>query len=269
MLIKTKKEISQIKSNGQLIGEILMKLRNLCRPGLSTLEIDRLAEKMIGEAGGEPAFKGYKNHPAAVPFPTTICASINKELVHGIARRQAKLKEGDIFSIDIGMKWPAKAKGVYTDTAITFAIGNISPEIKKLLAVTKEALAVGIKAAKPGRSVAVIGRAIENYVKAQGAYAIVRDLVGHGVGHAVHEEPHVPNFYDPKLEKVILKPGMVIAIEAMLALGTDYRVKTKSDGWTIEMMSGELCAHFEHTVIITEKGNIVATRRPKEDEEII
>lgn len=249
------------------MGRILEDLAKLCKPGISTWEIDKAAEKMIGEAGGRPAFKGYKNRPSDEPFPSTICASINEELVHGIAKKEAILKNGDIFTIDIGMEWPytgpKDVEGYYTDTALTVQIGKIAPKTRELLRVTQESLEAGIKAIKPGNTVADIGKAIEDYVKSQGKYGIVRDLVGHGVGHAVHEEPRIPNFYDRSLDFFVLKPGMVIAIEPMVALG-GWRVTTATDGWTIVMADGSLSAHFEHTIVVTKSGNVVVTRRPSE-----
>ncbi len=267
MLIKTPEEIKKIKEGGQIIGRILDDLAKMCRPGISTWEIDLAAEKMITEAGGRPAFKGYKTRPSDKPFPSTICASVNEELVHGIAKKEAILKNGDIFTIDIGMEWPYTGpkdiEGYYTDTALTVVIGKIPPKTRELLRVTQESLERGIEAVKPGNTVADIGKAIEDYIKSQGKYGIVRDLVGHGVGHAVHEEPRIPNFYDRNLEYIVLKPGMVVAIEPMVSLG-GWRVTTASDGWTIVMADGSLSAHFEHTIIITKSGNIVATRRPSE-----
>lgn len=284
MLIKTPEEIKKIKEGGQIIGRILEDLAKMCKPGISTWEIDKAAEKMITEAGGRPAFKGYKNRPADPPFPSTICASINEELVHGIAKKEAILKNGDIFTIDIGMEWPAFQsaahpfgavapassagrpfiqQGFFTDTALTIPIGKIAPKARELLRVTQESLEAGIKAVKPGNTVADIGRAIEDYVKSQGKYGIIRDLVGHGVGHAVHEEPRIPNFYDRSLDFFVLKPGMVIAVEPMVSLG-GWRVTTATDGWTIVMADGSLSAHFEHTIVVTKSGNVVVTRRPSE-----
>lgn len=263
--IKNPEEIKQILTACKLTGEILEKLQNLTKPGMSTYEVDQLAEKMIKAAGGRPSFKGYTTSPNNAPFPSTICASVNEELVHAIATKEKVLKDGDIFTIDIGMEWPYKKgkPGFYTDTAVTFAIGKISSRIQDLMDVTRDSMWAGIRAAVPGNSVADIGKAVENYVKSKGKYGIVRDLVGHGVGHAVHEDPKVPNYYDPKLEKIKLKPGMVIAIEPMIALGT-WRVKVADDEWTILMEDNSMCAHFEHTVVITETGNIVATQRPSE-----
>lgn len=269
MLIKTQRDIENIKKNGQLMGKILADLELLCKPGVSAFEIDKQAEKMIRAVGGKPAFKGYKTHVADRPFPATVCISRNEELVHGIPKKSTIFKDGDIVTLDIGMAWPtgkAAQKGereVITDTAVTFAIGTIAPKTKKLLEVTKEALERGIKAVQPGNSVASIGAAIQDYVESQGKYGIVRDLTGHGVGYAVHEEPFVPNYYDSSLESIMLKPGMVIAIEPMISTG-GWKVHTMDDGWTIKMSDNSMSAHFEHTVIITEDGNVVATRRPEE-----
>src|SRR3989339_32589 len=276
--IKTKEEIKQILKGGKILGSILEKLAKAVRPGVSTLEIDQLAEKLIKKAGGKPAFKGYKGRKSDPPFPTTICACVNEELVHGIARADQKLKNGDVFSIDIGMEYPSPkfiksdgGRGYFTDTAITVIVGDgstalttsVPEKTRELMRVTREALEVGIGAAKPGNTVADIGRAIEQYVKSQGNYGIVRDLVGHGVGHAVHEEPRVPNYYDKDMEKWVLEPGVVIAIEPMIAI-SHHAIETAEDGWTVRMKDKSLCAHFEHTVIITEDGNKVATRRPAE-----
>lgn len=262
MLIKSAPELKEIEEGGKRLGEVLGKLGEFCHAGISTLEVDKKAEELILQLGGVPAFKGYKTSPHDPPFPATICASLNDELVHGIPSKNRILKDGDIFSIDIGMRWPGK-KGLFTDTALTVTIGKVSEKVDKLLDVTRESLERGIALAKPGSSVAGIGKAVESYVRSQGKYGIVRDLVGHGVGHAVHEDPQVPNYYDKKLESVILQPGMVIAIEPMIAIG-DWHVVSGDDGWTIRMADHSLCAHFEHTVIITESGNVVATRRVSE-----
>lgn len=267
MLIKTPEEIKLIKQGGKLMGEILEHLAKMCKPGVDIIEIDKMAEKMIIEVGGRPAFKGYKTRLTDTPFPATICASLNEELVHGIPKKGVILKDGDIFTIDIGMEWPYKGKGMgqgyYTDTAVTIPIGKISPKNRELLRVTQESLEEGIRVVKPGNTVADIGKAIEDYIKSQGKYGIIRDLVGHGVGHAVHEDPRIPNYYDRNLDYIILKEGMVIAIEPMVSLG-GWRVKTADDGWTILTSDGSLSAHFEHTMVITKSGCTVATRRPSE-----
>lgn len=266
MWTKTPEEMDWIDKGGKIMGEILDELAQKTKAGISTWQVDKWAEDRILEAGGKPAFKGY-TAGGAIPFPATICASINQELVHGIPSKKVILKDGDIFTIDIGMEYPVKnskfKKGFFTDTAITIPIGAIPAKTQELLRVTKEALEVGIKAVEINKSVASIGKAIEKYIKSQGKYGIVRDLVGHGVGHAVHEDPCVPNYYDPGLEDIMLVPGMVIAIEPMVALGT-WRVKLYDDGWTIGMSDKSLSAHFEHTIIIEKNGPKVATRRPSE-----
>jgi methionyl aminopeptidase len=266
MFIKDREAITQIKKGGKKLGAILNKLAKMSKPGISLLEIDKEAEKLIKKVGGRPAFKGYRSSPSDDPFPSTICASVNQELVHSSGKRKLKLKEGDIFSIDIGMEYPYKKnyRGFYTDTAITVAVGKISDETKKLMRTTYGALRAGINAVQPGNSVADIGKAIENYVKSQGKYGIIRDLVGHGVGYEVHEEPRIPNFYDKNLDNWILKSGMVIAIEPMISLG-GYKVKTGEDGWTIEMADNSLCSHYEHTIIVSDKGPIIATLRKGEN----
>ncbi|MFH1789593.1 MAG: type I methionyl aminopeptidase [bacterium] len=270
MHIKNKEAIQQIEKGGKILGNILSKLAKISKPGLSTWDIDQVAEKMIQQAGGRPSFKGYRNRPEESAFPSTICASINHQLVHACARKSARLKEGDIFSIDIGMEYPIKKnyRGFYTDTSITIIIGQAPDEVRDLLLVTKQALEEGIRAAQPGNSVADIGKAIEEYVKSQGHYGIVRDLVGHGVGYEVHEEPRIPNYFDKGLQDWKLKSGMVIAIEPMVSLG-DYKIATATDGWAIEMADSSLCAHYEHTVVIGKRGNKIVTRRPNEQKEII
>jgi len=274
--LKSKEEQKLIIEGGKIIGEILEKLAKLCQPGVSAFVIDKEAERMIRKAGGIPAFKGYHSHKNEPPFPSTICACVNEELVHGIATPEKILKDGDIFTIDIGMEWPkatssklkvykvikSKEKGYFTDTALTVVVGKVPEKTQQLLNVTKKALEIGIGAVKIGGTIADIGKAIENYVKPQG-YGIVRDLVGHGVGHAVHEEPRVPNYYDKSLENWIIEPGVVIAIEPMISMG-GHKVITADNGWSISMADGSLCGHFEHTVVVTEEGVVVATRRPGE-----
>lgn len=259
--IKTKEEIEKIKEGGKIIGEILENISKMAKPGISAWDIDAEAEKMILEVGGIPSFKGYKSKPSDPPFPSTICASKNEELVHGAATKDKVLNEGDIFSIDIGMRYPAEG-GYFTDTALTVPVGEIPEKTRKLLYATQKALEIGIEQCQVGNTVSDIGKAIQAYIEPQG-YGIVRDLVGHGVGHKVHEEPRVPNFYDRDLEKWKLEPGAVIAIEPMITIG-DYNIETADDGWSISTKDKSLNAHFEHTIIITEDGPVVATRRPAE-----
>ncbi len=264
--IKSTQDIQAIAEGGKLMGEILSALARMVKPGVSAWDIDRAAEEMIREAGGRPAFLLYQPHGMSVPFPATICASRNEEVVHGIPSKEKILHDGDVFTIDIGMEYPWKKKGdrgCYTDTALTVPVGTISKEAEDLLRVTREALAVGIRVCKQGNTIADIGRAIEQYVRSQGSYGIVRDLSGHGVGHAVHEDPWIPNFYVRELTSWKLEPGAVIAIEPMITLGRS-EVKTLSDEWTVATRDGRLSAHFEHTIIITDGDPVVATQRPHE-----
>lgn len=259
---KTKEEVDILRDAGQKMGVILAELEKMVAPGVSAWDIDMRAEQMILDVGGIPAFKGYRARSSDTPFPSTICASVNEEVVHGIATKEKILQDGDIFSIDIGMQYP-KDNGLFVDTALTVAVGDLHDETRQLIEVTREALEVGIRAVQPGSSVADIGKAIEEYVKSRGDYGIVRDLVGHGVGHAVHEEPRVPNYHDKDLEKWILEPGVVLALEPMITLGT-HKVQTADDGWSILSTDKSLSAHFEHTIVVTDSGVEVVTRRPSE-----
>lgn len=249
------------------MGQILDALIPLVRPGANAYDIDQVAERLIREAGGIPAFKGY-TAGGSIPFPSTICASVNAEVVHGIASKDKVLKDGDVFSIDIGMQWPAKSgegkkgNGFFTDTAVTVPVGTIPQEIRDLIDRTALSLEKAIEVCAAGNTVADIGREIEDYLRPFG-YGIVHDLVGHGVGHDVHEEPHVPNYYSEELEDWELLPGAVIAIEPMVTLGKSS-VVTAPDGWAIMTRDRSISAHSEHTIIITEDNPIVATRRPSE-----
>ncbi|MCF6276796.1 MAG: type I methionyl aminopeptidase [Candidatus Magasanikbacteria bacterium] len=266
--IKPKEVQDKLVKGGKILGEVLEKISKMAVHGISTAEIDKEAERLIKEAGGLPAFKGYGGDKYRKGFPGTVCVARNHELVHGVARDKDILKEGDIFSMDIGMQWPRKCgegenkNGYFTDTALTVAVGKIPEKTQGLMNVTKKALEIGIDKCRAGNKLSDIGEAIQDYVDPKG-YGIVRDLIGHGVGFHVHEEPRVPNFYDSSLKRIILKAGMVLALEPMITMGGGDIV-TADDDWTIETADKSLCAHFEHTVIITEGDPIVVTRRPLE-----
>jgi methionyl aminopeptidase len=266
--IKSKEEIKYLIKGGKILGEILDALIKMAVPGVSTFDIDEKAQKMIKESGGMPSFKGYKGSKNSEPFPSAICASIDEEVVHGIPKKEKVLKNGDVFGIDIGMQWPSNkglglnGNGFFTDTAATVCIGKSPKNSKKLVNTAYEALYLAISVCKSGNTVADIGREVENYVSKFG-YGIVRDLVGHGVGNNVHEEPHIPNYYNKDLEKWVLSPGVVLALEPMITLGT-YEVETAEDGWGIITKDRSISAHMEHTVVITEKDPIIATKRPSE-----
>lgn len=253
IIIKTQEQIDNIKEGGAILASVLDEVVKQVKPGITTHELDMKARALIFEHGGVPAFEGYQPDKHTSPYPCTLCTSVNEEVVHTPASEKRVLKEGDIISIDVGMKY----KECYTDMAKTVAVGSITKEEEALLEVTRKALNVGIQEVRPGASVYDIGRAIEEYVNPHG-YGIVRDLVGHGVGVDIHEDPAVPNFIMPGTEHIKLKEGMVIAIEPMLTLG-DYQIKVLSDDWTIVTRDGSKAAHFEHTVIVTANGYDIAT----------
>ena len=215
-------------------------------PGITTAELDRIAEKYILSCGAKPNFKGYGG------FPATACISINNEVIHGIPSKQRKLKEGDIVSVDLG----AVMNGFHGDNAATFACGTVSDEAKRLMDATKESLYEGIRVARAGGRIGDISSAVQNYVEARG-YSVVRQYVGHGVGTSLHEAPEVPNFGEAG-RGVRLVPGMTLAIEPMVNAGS-YGVKVLPDGWTVLTSDGSLSAHFEHTIAITADGPIIMT----------
>lgn len=251
--IKTADEIAILRAGGKRLAEVLQKAAAAVRPGVSARELNDLAEKLIAEGGDTPSFLNYSPKGAKRPFPAALCVSVNDEVVHGIPNEGEKiLREGDIVSLDTGLTH----KGLFTDCAITLGVGNIDARAKKLLEVTKKALAAGIGAARAGNTTGDVGFAIESFVKPFG-FGIVRELAGHGVGYAVHEEPFVPNF-GRKKGGVLLKAGMVLAIEPMLNEG-GAGIKLDSDGYTYRTKDGSRSAHFEHTIVVTEKGAEVLT----------
>ncbi len=251
--LKSKKEIEILKEGGKRHAEILKLVAQTVRPGISTKSLDILAQKLIKVGGDKPAFLGYTPDGVSYPYPAALCVSINDEVVHGIPDKDVFLEEGDIVSLDLGLLH----KGLITDGAITVPVGKISKEAKELIKVTKKALELAVKAAKPGNTTGDIGHAVESFVKPLG-YGIVRILSGHGVGYSVHEDPYIPN-YGTRGRGEKLVPGMVIAIEPMLNLGTGVVCST-DDEYTYVTKDGKLSAHFEHTVAITEKGPVILTK---------
>ncbi len=251
--IYNQKEIDIIKEGGRILAQILEEVSALVQPDISTKELEDLAEQLIVQSGGQTSFKGYQPASYSKPFPTTLCVSINDEVVHAPALPSRVLKEGDIVSLDLGMKY----KGYYTDHAVTVGVGEISYEAQELIDVTKNALSLGIQQAKINNTVYDISSAIQEYVEDNG-FSVVRALIGHGVGKKIHEEPAVPNFRNDSSKKILLKPGMVIAIEPMVNVG-GCEVRVADDGFTYITTDNSLSAHFEHTVIIGPSGGIVAT----------
>lgn len=234
-----------------IVAEVLEKLKELIKPGVTTLELDIFVEEYIRNRGGIPAFKGYRG------FPNSLCTSINSQVVHGIPSAHSRLKEGDIISLDLGVCYDS----YYGDGAVTYPVGNIIPSTKRLLDVTAEALYRGIEMARPGNRISDISNTIQTYVEKNG-YSVVRDFVGHGIGRSLHEEPQIPNFglsgQGPRI-----KEGMTLAIEPMVNEG-DSAVVILEDKWTAVTKDGSLSAHFEHTVAVTEDRPIILTQLKKD-----
>ncbi len=252
IIIKTKEEIEKLRRGGPILARILKRVGKAVKPGVTTLELDALAENLIREAGGEPSFLHYKPYGAHFPYPASLCVSINSEVVHGIPGTR-KIKAGDIVSLDLGLKY----EGVFLDHAITVTVGAVPAKDKELVAVCQEALDAGIAQAVPGNTTGDIGHAIESVIKPH-KFGILRTFTGHGVGRAIHEDPYVPNYGKPgKGDK--LKAGMVIAIEPMITRGKES-VFVARDGYTVKTTDNSRAAHFEHTVLITEKGPEILTK---------
>ncbi|MBV8117465.1 MAG: type I methionyl aminopeptidase [Candidatus Eremiobacteraeota bacterium] len=245
--LKSAREIDVMRRSGKITSKVLTDLMHAVRPGMSTADLDALAEKGIRELGGIPTFKGYHG------FTGSICTSVNDEVVHGIPGRR-RLREGDLLSIDIG----TTLDGYVSDSAVTLGVGPVSARAQRLLDVTQECLMAGIAAMKAGKHVGDIGAAVQAHAEHHG-FGVVRDLVGHGVGREMHEEPQVPNFGAPGTG-MELRPGLVLAVEPMITEGT-HRVNIRKDGWTVVTADGKLAAHFEHTIAVTEAGPKILTLR--------
>jgi methionyl aminopeptidase len=244
--LKSERELDLMRKAGSIVAQILEEMCTMAKPGVSTGELDRYAESRCKDLKSLPAFKGYHG------FPASVCISINDEVVHGIPSTKRVLKEGDIVGLDFGVIYD----GWYGDSARTIAIGKVDSATQQLLDATRESLMRGIEQCREGNRVFDIGHAIQNYVEGFG-YGVVREFVGHGIGRALHEEPQVPN-YGPKGKGLLLKAGMVLAIEPMINAGS-HEVKVLKDGWTAVTVDHSLSAHFEHTVAITPKGPEILT----------
>jgi methionyl aminopeptidase len=245
--IKTEREIAKMRESGIVLAQVHAAVASMVAPGVSTMDLERVAEATITKLGGVPAFKGYHG------FPACLCTSINEEVVHGMPNEKRVLQEGDIVSIDCGVI----LDGYYSDAAVTYPIGSVTQETQKLLDVTKASLGAAIQAAQVGGRLGDIGAAVQEMCEAAG-FGVVRDFVGHGIGKNMHEEPQVPNF-GTRGKGPRLKPGMVLAIEPMINAGT-HEVRVLKDGWTAVSSDGSYSAHFEHAVAITKQGPLVLTR---------
>ncbi|MFA5737041.1 MAG: type I methionyl aminopeptidase [Candidatus Paceibacterota bacterium] len=249
--LKTKADIEVLKESGKRLSNILFQIAKAVKPGVKTRELDDLALSLIRKNGDKPAFLDYRSEGSPLAYPAALCVSINEEIVHGVPGERV-LQAGDIVGLDLGLNH----KGFFTDMAMTVPVGEISDEDKKLIKVAKQALEVGIKAAKSNGHIGDISAAIQKYVEGEDLN-VVRELAGHGVGYAVHEDPFVPNYGRPHTGEK-LKPGLVLAIEPMVTAGSG-RIVLEEDGFTFSTRKGENSAHFEKTIAITEKGVIILT----------
>ncbi len=246
IILKSPQEIEKMRRSNQIVAEILAAIKEIVRPGITTRDLEELAEELLAKKRAKPAFKGYNGFPAA------LCTSVNEEIVHGIPSERV-LKEGDILSLDFGVIYD----DFYGDAAITLPVGQVSPEAARLMRVAEEALYLAIEQARPENRVQDISAAIQRYVESQG-FSVVRDFVGHGIGKHLHEKPQVPNFGLPG-RGIRLRPGMTLAIEPMINAG-GHEVLILEDGWTAVTKDGSLSAHFEHSVAITENGPDILSR---------
>jgi len=247
ILLKTDNEMKLMREANRIIAVILTEIKDKIKAGVSTFDLDQWAEKRINDLNAKPGFKGYKGYPA------TLCTSINHEVVHGVPSKDRTLEDGDIISVDVGSIY----KGFYGDGAYTYAVGEISAEIKNLLETCEESLKIGIEQSKLGNRVNDISVAIDKFVHSRG-YEIIRDLTGHGIGRQLHEEPQILN-YDNGLKGPKLKANMTLAIEPMITNGS-YEIRTLGDMWTVVTVDGSISAHFEHTVVVTSNGPEILTR---------
>jgi methionyl aminopeptidase len=250
--LRSAREIETMRRSGKITSRVLTDLMKAVRPGMSTAELDVLAERGIRASGGVPTFKGYNG------FPGSICTSINEEVVHGIPGSRV-LRDGDLLSIDIG----TTLDGYVSDSAVTVAVGNVSQSARRLLELTQECLTMGIAEMQRGNHIGDIGAAVQAHAEREG-YGVVRELVGHGVGRAMHEEPQVPNYGD-RGTGLEMRPGLVLALEPMITQGSP-RVRILRDGWTVVTADGKLAAHFEHTVAVTDDGPKILTLRDYAEE---
>ena len=249
--LKTEDEIELMRQANQLVGKTLGELAKHIKPGVTTLQLDKVADEFIRDHGAVPTFKGFPN-PYGGPFPASICTSVNDVVVHGVPNERTVLKEGDIISVDCG----TFLNGFNGDSCYTFCVGEVAEEVRQLLKTTRESLYLGIQQAVAGKHLGDISSAVQDHCEAQG-YGVVRELTGHGIGREMHEDPQVPN-YGRRGNGVMLKASMCIAIEPMINQGT-AAIRQMPDGWTVKTKDGKLSAHFEHTIAVTKAGPVILT----------
>lgn len=253
MRLKNEKQLEALRQSGKRLAQVMKLLSENIAPGVTTGELDALAEAEIKRLGGIPIFKGYGAEHGA-PFPACVCISLNDEVVHGIPRRDRVVKEGDLIKLDMGLRFD----GMVSDMARTFAVGSVSKDAQKILDVTRESLERGISRLKVGARISDYAGAVQNYAESNGC-SVVRELVGHGVGFDLHEDPFIPNYVSRKMDDMLFCEGMAVALEPMINLGK-HHVKIGKDGWTFVTVDGSLSAHFEDTIIFTKEGVEIVTR---------
>jgi len=250
--IKSKNEIEAMREGGKILAGIMREIEKNVAPGQNTLELDKLATELVFAHGGMPSFKGY-GEEVGNPFPATICASINSEIVHGIPAKNKILQDGDILKVDIGMKY----KGLHTDMARTYAVGECSAQVRKLIQITEQSFWEGIKKMGPEKMLSDYSKTAQKHIEKNG-FSVVRNLVGHGVGRELHEDPQIPNYYNKKYQDFRLSPGMTLALEPMVNAG-GFETMLGHDGWVFKTKDGSLSTHYENTILITENGAEVLT----------
>jgi methionyl aminopeptidase len=253
IMLKTDGELALMREANRIVAVVLGELQERVKPGVSTMELDQWAEQRIVGLQAAPGFKGYGGRRGVIPFPATLCTSVNQEVVHGIPSPRIILQEGDIIGVDVGVLY----KGYYGDGAYTYAVGRVSSSARALMETCQRSLQLGIDAAQAGSHLGDIAQAIDGCVRAAG-FAVVRDLSGHGIGRNLHEEPQIVNYYDGQ-RGAKLKSRMTLAIEPMINAGS-YEVRTLDDNWTVVTCDGSLSAHYEHTVALTDNGPEILTR---------
>jgi methionyl aminopeptidase len=255
--LRSRREIELMRRACNVVVDVLSKLQKIAEPGVTTAQLDSAALQMTADAGAQPLFQGVRSPYARIPFPGAICASVNEEIVHGIPSEDTKLKDGDILSIDFGVR----LDGYCGDAAVTIGIGNVSEDKRRLMDVTKHVLDIAVAEAAPAVKWSQVAAKMQDYAESAG-FSVVRDFVGHGIGRKMHEEPRLPNFVSNDLlaNDIVLTEGMVLAVEPMINAGTSA-VRTLKNGWTALTKDGKCSAHFEHTVVIVENGSEVLTSR--------
>jgi len=257
ILLKSKEEIEKIREGGKILSAVLVEMMKAAAPGVTTWEIDELCGRLMKDAGGKSSFLGYRSPGDRRAYPTNACLSVDGEVVHAPADEKRVLKEGQLLKLDVGLSY----KGMCTDMAATVGIGRISTGAERLMVVTRKCLLLGIEKTRKGGWISDIGKAVDKLARQEG-YSTVKDLVGHGVGRYVHEDPRIPNYFDSEMDPVRIGVGMVLAIEPMINAGDD-EVHTLDDDWTVATTDGELSAHWEATVAITEDGTEIMTPIPE------